>query len=51
MKQIKYLLLIGLITGIYSCGDKFLDSSPATSLPDTEIISDINDLNNFTNGC
>ena len=51
MKEIKYLLLIGLITSICSCGDKFLDISPSTSLPDTEIISDIKDLNNFTNGC
>ena len=51
MKQIKYLLLIGLISGFCSCGDKFLDVSPATSLPDTETISDLNDLNNFTNGC
>lgn len=51
MKKILYTLLIVSVLGLGACGDKFLNISPPTSLPDTEIISTLDDLNNFTNGC
>lgn len=52
MKQnIKYLLILAICLFIFSCGNKFLDESPTTSVGDNELVKTEADLNNACNGC
>lgn len=50
MKFLKYITLIFLAGYLSSCGDKYLNISPTTSLSEGEIVKSLNDLDNVANG-
>ena len=52
MKSIINIFLSALfLTGLFSCGNDFLDNSPSTSLGDNEVVESLTDLDNAANGC
>ena len=50
-RNIKYLLIAFVSLSVFSCGNKFLDESPKTSVGDSELVKSETDLDNACNGC